>query len=201
MNIFLVAPMGSGKDATAAFLNGYTRLALGDEIRVLAKNLKVNGVAAARLHLSRLMTVPDDADVKLAEFQRIQSKDSKSRKLLQELGTWAREHYDYVWIDVVAHKIRPGRNHCITDVRRLVEFQSFPGFKSVWIQSSKENRIKRMISRDGAYDPAWENAKSEQEIQMLKPMCDYALTNDGTLDDLRESVERMLAYFEWEQTN
>lgn len=195
MNIFLVGPMGAGKDQVASVLPNYTRLAMGDHIRSLCKILRENSVHAAVSKLCELIPeLPDDIYEKLRNIRNIPQTDAKNRAQTQELGTYLRLIKDDIWISEVLKDIQPHKSFVITDARRNAEFDAFTsaGFMSVWVEASDTVRKQRLIDRDGRYDEQWETNIAESQIQGLKGLCNVVIENNGTIDELRYKVDYMM---------
>lgn len=201
MNIFLVAPMGAGKDIVATMLSNHRPIAIADELRLLARNLRVNGVSAAFIHASRLLgESPNGLMRNLRAFAEI-PRTTKDRALLQELGTYMRTLDAKVWLNAV--KVDSKANYVITDVRYRAEFDFFvnKGFKGIYIECDRDTRIQRLIARDGNYNANSELHVAELEIEGLKGLCDARIINQGSLDELRHNVDITMAYLEFSMTN
>lgn len=204
MNIFLVGPMGSGKDQVASVLPCHTRIALGDPIRLLGKNLRINGVSSGKLQLSQMASpLPRDIDEKLRYFRDIPMNDAKDRRRTQELGTYLRQLKDDIWIAEALKAMKQRKSYVVTDVRRESEFAAFTneGFVSIWVEASDELRKQRLIDRDGRYDEQWETNVAELEIKGLKGKCQYTVLNNGSLEDLRVEVDALMAWIDFDMTN
>lgn len=194
MNLILISPAGGGKDTVFSCLpQNYRRYAFGDNIRLVARNLRINGVQPAYSQLRQMFDLnpPPNLLRKLEEFRRI-PQDTKDRKLLQELGTYCREYDDYIWIRPVSHAAEFEGNMIITDCRRKIELESFPRFTSVYIDTPYELRLERLRERDGSVDELALQHKAEQEIESLRSRCDYTVDNSGTLEDLKRGLSSCL---------
>jgi len=196
MNIILCGTAGSGKDTVFDLLDGYHRYAFGDNIRLVARTLRINGVQPAYHLLYQMFdwSPPPNLLRKLEEFRSIPKHDDKDRRLLQELGTYCREYDDYIWMRPLLHDAEYKDNMCITDCRRESELKAFPKFTSVYIDTPLELRLERMRARDGAVDELALTHKAEQEIELLRPQCMFVITNDGTLENLKMQLERILCH-------
>lgn len=194
MNLILISPAGGGKDTLFSCLpQNYRRYAFGDNIRLVARNLRINGVQPAYSQLRQMFDLnpPPNLLRKLEEFRRI-PQDTKDRKLLQELGTYCRCYDDYIWIRPIAQVAEYQSNMCITDCRRTTEFNSFPKFTSVYINTPYELRLERLKERDGTVDELALKHKAEQEIESLRSRCTYTIDNSGTLEDLKRELSSCL---------
>jgi len=183
-NFGICGEMGAGKDFVAELMGGYIRKAFGDEIRVAAKNLRVNGAPSAFDQLCKMFDnkPPRDLAQKLKEFRNIPQTDAKDRKLLQALGTYCRLHKDMIWVDSVLNAISPDNEYVVTDCRRHAEFDALKakGFVMIYVEADLSIRKQRLIDRDGSYDEAAFSHVSEAEINELMPRCDWILVNEGT---------------------
>ena len=195
MNFILCGEICSGKDTFAELLPHFHRLAFGDEIGLVCRNLRVNGVRGAYLQLSKLFEVtPPNILRNLELFRRIPKDEPKERLLKQELGTWCREQDDNIWIRRVQEQCIGKDNIVITDVRRKSEFDAFPEYISVFIDATLETRMKRLRKRDGSADETMFQHKAEREIQSLRSRCDFIVENNGTREELQEKIEEILKY-------
>ena len=192
MNIILIGPAGSGKDTIFELLEprGYQRYAFGDNIRLVARTLRINGVQPAYHLLYQMFdwNPPPNLLRKLEEFRQI-PEDTKDRKLLQELGTYCREYDDYIWLRPVSQHAQYKDNMCITDCRRKTEFESFSSFTSIYIDGPYELRLERLRQRDGSVDELALKHKAEQEIESLRDRCTYKVHNSGSLWDLKFQLD------------
>lgn len=75
------------------------------------------------------------------------------------------------------------------------------GFKAIYINCPRHLRIQRITMRDGGHNEATEQSSAEADIESMRELCDYTITNDGTLDNLRDKVDTMLAYLDWAAVN
>lgn len=101
MNIALIGKMGAGKDSLASILPMQS-IAFADELKLLAKNLRINGVSSVFNQATKLIhesMLPTDFLVKLEEFRRIPKTSEKDRELLQQLGQYMRSLDSEVWVN------------------------------------------------------------------------------------------------------
>jgi dephospho-CoA kinase len=84
----------------------------------------------------------------------------------------------------------------ITDCRRKSEFNAFKDFLSIYIDAPLSIRKQRIIDRDGHWDDEWPNHPAEKEIRELKWLCDFYITNDGTIEELKVKLDDLLNYVE-----
>ena len=197
--LIITGECGSGKDTIADILGSeYSRFAFADELKLVCRNLRVNGVHAAFGQLRNLFEWNPPANLlrKLEELQQIPKHDEKDRRILQELGEWCRSIDSNIWIRPVRNNSHYLRNVIVTDMRKLHEFNSFPDFTSVYIDAPLPLRLERLRKRDGAVDELALKHKAESEIELLRSKCNHVVNNSGTLDELRLQVEEILKYVE-----
>lgn len=195
MNIFVCGEVGSGKDTVAACLPYHDRLAFGDEVRLVAANLRINGVVSAFLQASSMLSgePPNDLMRILKRYERI-PRTKKDRELLQELGTYLKSIDNEVWIRAIVTKMKPNMQYIITDVRYRDEFDALKklGFIGVYVDSPRELRIERLKMRDGDHNVSSESHKAESQITSLRELCDYKVNNIGTVADLKVQVDEII---------
>ena len=132
-------------------------------------------------------------DEKLKEFAELPVEGEKDRYILQKLGTeWARYNYPDIWANALAKQLKPENKYAICDVRFRNEFNYFPNWKSVYIECPADIRAERVLLRDGIWNPEWETRPAEQEIESLKPLCDYVVNNKGSKLQLKRQVSKIL---------
>lgn len=148
-NIFLTGLMGSGKDTLGRALveqAGFARLAFADALKEeVAEHLGI--------------TVPE-LNARKAEF----------RRLLQDWGTMKRETDEDYWIKQwCIRRVRIDGPVVCTDLRYYNEafFALESGGLLLRVEVPEEERIARLMARDGRFDPSWGNHPSELYIPEL----------------------------------
>jgi dephospho-CoA kinase len=211
MNYFICGYQGVGKDTVASMIPHCRPIALADSIRLLIRNLRINGVASAYTQAAQLLgedNVPNDL-LHILRFYSQLPRSHKERTLSQGIGTYLRECKDTVWIDEVLRSIKGNqggyieKSWVVTDVRRVNEAKTFAdmGFKGIWVESAHDIRVQRLLDRDGNHDVTAESHVSESEIGWLREYCEATVINQGSMEELRENVGIALAYIEWIGTN
>lgn len=208
MNYFICGYQGVGKDTVASMIPHCHPIALADSIRLLIRNLRINGVASAYTQAAQLLG-EDNVHNDLLHILRFYSqlpRSHKERTLSQGIGTYLRECKDTVWIDEVLRSIKGyqgSKSWVVTDIRRVNEAKTFAdmGFRGIWVESARDIRVQRLLDRDGDHDVAAENHVAESEIGLLKEYCEATVINQGSLEELRENVGIALAYIEFSMTN
>lgn len=192
-NFVLIGEMGSGKDEFAKLLPGFSRVAFSDEIRLVVKNLRINGAQQAYWQLYNLygQRPPNGLIDKLHELSAIPQLNTKDRKLLQELGTYCRSKDKFIWIRKVLDNISKDKKYVVTDCRRKSELDACValGFIPIFIEADMDIRRQRLIDRDGSYDEATFYHEAEQEIRDLKKYCTWVVANNGALEELEGCVD------------
>ena len=204
-DFILIGQAGSGKDTAYEIMNSiepkYQRLAFGDEIRNISKTIRDyptqfdTYTKMTMLFHPRLP--PKDLQRKLHELSMIPYEPPKDRRLLQELGTWAREYDDEIWMRVVSDEMKrsdSAASYVITDCRRRSELTKFRGLVSVYIECPEDIRLERLKKRDVTFDEVSLRHRAEREIPSLREDCDFIVYNDGDMDYLREQLEELLKY-------
>lgn len=179
--IGLTGLAGSGKDTVRGLLerfHGYTGMAFADPLRgMLASLLQSAG------HSPTWMV---DREMKEREIPNL---GTSYRHLAQTLGTeWGRYIDPDLWVKIAASKITntsPGGRHVISDVRFANEV--------AWIKNQGGLIIR--IIRPGV-EPVRSHV-SESNVNDLD--WDYTILNKGSIDDLRNAVDRGLEYLERSQ--
>ncbi len=177
----------SGKDEVAKILvaeHGYTRVAFADKLRdvLYALDPVVNPTpekyfSGGRLGPKRLQDV-------IAEFgwdgyKESQYKD-EIRRLLQRLGTEAGRQtlWDSIWIDAAFANVPPDAKVVVTDCRFVNEADAI----------RERGGLVVRIHRPGV--KALNDHASETSLDAYN--FDAHIHNDGTLEDLRQKVNRAI---------
>lgn len=175
--VLLAGKKRAGKDTVAEHLvgkYGFTRFAFADAVRAMAEAIDPYVDGRARL-----------SDVLEREGGWEQAKaHPEVRRILQVVGTEAGRGIigETVWVDILERGIRAlGGPAVVSDCR-------FPN-EADWGQArgAMVVRIRRAVT-DTVEDPHL----SEALVDTIE--ADYAIHNDGTLDDLAEEVEEMVRW-------
>jgi dephospho-CoA kinase len=197
MNFIVLGNLGSGKDTFHQNLPaGFIRVAFADELKTVAKLLRTHQIPRAYDIMYDLFDKKPPLGMfhSLLKLSEIPREEEKDRKLLQQFGLWAREHKPSVWVDAVRRKIKEDNQYVITDCRFTNEFNEFPDFISVFVDTDQTIRQLRIMERDGRWDESWMLHPSELEIASLKPMCDFIIDNNGSLDEFKDQIKEVLDY-------
>lgn len=122
--------------------------------------------------------------------------EGKDRELLITIGQKFREIEPDIWVDYLLKELEGEEGDVvITDIRQANEYIKCKekGFQGIRVRSSLENRMLRCKSRDGI-DPTEETLalwESEGEVG-ADPFEYYEIQNDGTYEELEESVGRAI---------
>lgn len=102
----------------------------------------------------------------------------KDPELLQNLGTFCRQHYgDDFWINKCNEKIQKSNGVIlVTDMRYANEMTYLKNNGFITVKITRKDRV---IDRDPGH---------KSEIDLLDAEFDYTLTNDGTEEEFREKA-------------
>ena len=176
--IGIAGKAGHGKDTIGTILAeyGYERKAFADKVRELALAIDpiVNFGKYETYRLSHLVDKVGWDEAK---------EHPGARRTLQRVGEGGRQVFGlWVWIDALFDTIdkRDGR-YTITDVRYANEVEAIHGWRGVvWY-----------VNR-----PGYNNGVPEHVSEQLDPtLCDLVIENDGTVDDLRQKVQKLMVAY------
>jgi ribosomal protein S16 len=203
IEIGLAGAMGAGKTTVADLLvqeHRYTRLSFADPIRYLSCTLLGRPInkqtdRSAMQRIGRSARSPEWQGIdtpfeearagrvaKLAEFifpgADAAQKAHLERILYQEryAYNWGRPDY---WIQRWTLEYRRSAGPVVVDDCRFPEegeFLARLGFFSVRLDVPLEERKRRIIQRDGAWDPAWSDDPTEKNVDKIP----VHLSVDGT---------------------
>lgn len=170
----------SGKDAVAKILveeHGYVRVSWADKLReaLYALNPIVGIVQGGPVHYQPLI---DGLGYEAAKDHGVFG--SEVRRLLQRLGTEAGRGVlgSNVWVDALVGSLRPGLSYVIPDTR-------FPN-EAEAVTARLGGQVWRVLRPGSAPVNGHESETALDGWQF-----DAHLKNDGTLDDLRETVHNV----------
>ena len=131
----------------------------------------------------------------------------ESRENLQKLSTAFRQYFsDDILAEVIYHDVAEddGALVVIDGIRRHPDIKymsTLPEFKLVYIETSVENRYKRIVERgENADDKSKtfeefkkdQSQETEKDIVGLKAKADFIITNDASLDDLYPQIDKII---------
>lgn len=169
---------GHGKDTVGAILAdyGYQRVAFADKVREAA--LAINPTVAP-VRFADFMPFIHLSDVVAAYGWEHAKQFPSVRQLLQRIGTEMGRNVlgENLWIDALYSSLDRQQKYVITDVRfeNEVEFITANG-GAVWF-----------VDR-----PVYGSASDHASERLSPAVCDRIIVNDGTVDDLRDKVERIM---------
>jgi dCMP deaminase len=135
---------------------------------------------------------------------------SETRERMIETGRALRAaHGEGVLAERLLARIQPDRNTVIDSIRHPAEVEVLrgigPRFRLVWVEADEKLRLERLRARGRGGDPetlerlraleAREQGGADpagQQLAAVREMADFTLRNEGTLDRLREDVQRVL---------
>ena len=188
-DIALIGRMGSGKDAIAAHLcsaHGYTRIAFADGVRDMA--LEIDPLIAGRTVINMFGDAGNEV-FRLSEivgeagWDAAKREHPEVRRILQHCGMTVRRLQSYLWLNAGLAKLDAldFADAVFTDVRFTNEADALRdrGFAVV--------RVVRASAQ------AAEGAQHVSETELDDYPVDDVVYNDGSLADLAQSVDAMLA--------
>ena len=108
---------------------------------------------------------------------------TKDRKLLQTIGLTGRVLDPDVWVNKLIGQLKEDQSYVVDDVRYPNELKALKklGFITVWLETSKEERIRRLKSTYGEKDSVQHiaNMSDESEHSLDCSMADIIWTNPG----------------------
>ena len=178
MIVGIVGPIASGKDVVARILEekGFVKLNLSDEVREEAKS---RGVAI-------------------------------ERKNLQDIGNEMRKKYgEGYWAERLLKKMQIGKNYVITGIRNpgeILRFKIAGDFTLIGVDAPDVKRFEWIIARKKDSDPktleeiraidARDLGVGEesygQQVQKCMDFVEHKIENNGTLEELKQKVEKLL---------
>lgn len=173
MNIAITGKMRSGKDAIGRYLSekyGYTRFAFGDELKRYA---------------NELFGVHDGG---------------KRRELYQWFGQTMRERDPEIWVRKCFNSMSSNNSYygqsmptVITDLRQPNEHSRCisEGYVIIRVSAPDGIRIHRAIESADKF--AYVDLTHETESHVDSFEVDYEIINDGTIDELYEKVDDIIA--------
>ncbi len=188
-NVALIAKRGTGKSSCRRLLEarGYEVMSWADPVRQIA----------AMAYDSRFTGSPEDyAAAKVARFGVTldeQEQEVSGTWLLQRIGTDAiRDHVDRdFWVKAAMRRIGSRVGPYVNDDTRFrneVQALKANDWLIVGLRCSEEERIQRLVSRDGVFDPTLEGHPSETSLNVDD--ADLVIETDGKT--LVQVVEELL---------
>ena len=129
--------------------------------------------------------------------------ENKPRKLYQQVGQFMRGIYSDVWIDKTFKDIKEYRAYnrllnnerpiIITDCRQENEAKACrdKNYVIIKVVSDIEKRLARMNKEKDNFSA--ENLQHETEMAVDKIQADYTIENNGTLEELYNKIDIILA--------
>lgn len=132
-------------------------------------------------------------------------KAEPTRDRLIEFGKYLKDRYGGdILIRLAVDKKRNCENIVIDGVRSREEIETIKklGGKVIYVEARPEIRFERLMKRKASKDKeikSFEDFKKMDDAEeslyhtsKLKDLADYVIVNEGTLDELREEVERII---------
>lgn len=201
--IIIFGEMGSGKDTLADILmsldNRLKKYGLGDVMRMLKKISTVD----PKWFKDERTFMQTCAD-KLREIDiNILNHYALARMFEENLDEYelTKENYRSD-LDNLFKRIKLEKNviPIIVGGRTYADYDYWKniGFATVGILISNETRIERLITRDGktVADNSDSTHNTEKDVRDIIQKCEFKVSNDGTLEDLKNESENLLKILE-----
>jgi len=132
-------------------------------------------------------------------------KAEPTREKLIEFGKYLKDRYGGdILIRLAVDKKRNCENIVIDGVRSREEIEAIKGLggRVIYVEARPETRFERLMKRKASKDrgiKTFEDFKAMDDAEErlyhtseLKELADYVVVNEGTLEELREKVERII---------
>ncbi len=174
----------TGKDEVGKIFvkNGYEKRAFADKLREAV--FRLNPILGTLTHgtppETEFVHVQDEVYTDGVGYESAKANWPEYRRLLQFMGTEVGRNLfgENFWVDITLKDLSPMDSYVITDVR-------FPN-EGDGIRAKGGKVI--YVGRPGV-GPLSDHAS---ETSMDKYLCDYLINNDGTLEDLKVKVEKII---------
>jgi hypothetical protein len=169
MIIGISAKSGAGKDQVATILKerGFTRLAFADAVKRLCKNY----IGMTDSELS-----DENKDLPIPRFNGV-----TGREIIIKMGEAVRGVYPNAWVDRVLPYLDLEYDYVITDVRFEEELKALRDMGAVILRVERPGHVSTHSC-----------AGHVSEQMSDKEIYDYKIVNDGTLEDLKDKVLRLV---------
>ena len=185
MIIGVVGKIAAGKTTVAEFFEerGFCRVSCSDPLIDLLTH-----------NVSEYSWIPE-----------LPKREDPTRDRLIEFGRYLKERYgEEVLIRLAVDKRRHCENVVIDGVRSKGEINAVKrlGGKVIYVEASPETRFERLVRRKANKDRSIKSFKdfkamddAEESLyhtSKLKDLAHYVIVNEGTLEELREKVEKII---------
>ena len=173
----------------------------------------VGPIASGKGELVKTLEIKGFARYSLSERIReelVKQGFEETRENLQDMGDKLRHRYgdDALVLSTLEKVSKSGKRVVIESIRNPAEIVSLRQYLDAFIlgiSASQEKRFEHILARGRDGDPeTWEEfkalddreiaiqAESSQQVEKCLKMADRVIQNEGTLEDLRESIEGVL---------
>lgn len=111
------------------------------------------------------------------------NKDTKGRKLLQEVGMAGRAYDPQMWVNLARKLVYSTEAVCWTDVRFVNEAD--------FIRNERNGIIIRVVRPGMALEKAHQH---ESELNQYMISADYTVQNEGSIADLHAKIREIIKY-------
>lgn len=180
----------SGKDTTAAYIKEYLRLQ-GKTVEIISFADTLKGIMALLFDTSvqeidYYKNNPSKVWVEVLNHDNLVLQQTDFRRLLQILGTECRDKYfgRNIWVDIAKGHILAARTDyvIIPDLRFPFEYEGV-------LSDFDTKTIKITRDQVGVID------NHLSEIGLDDFVADYSITNNGTIDELKDKLAKVLSNF------
>jgi len=180
----------SGKDTTASYIKDYLRLQ-GKTVEIVSLADPLKGIMALLFDTSvqeidYYKNNPSKVWVEVLNRDNLVLQQTDFRRLLQLLGTECRDNYfgRNIWVNMAKNTILASRADyvIIPDLRFPFEYEGVLGdfdTKTIKITRDQAGVIDNHLSETGLDDF----------------VADYSITNNGTIDELKDKLSKVLSNF------
>ncbi|ASJ13256.1 AAA family ATPase [Thermococcus thioreducens] len=185
MIVGVVGKIAAGKTTVAKFFEekGFCRVSCSDPLIDLLTH-----------NVSEYSWIPE-----------LPEKAEPTRDRLIEFGKYLKEEYgEDILIRLAVDKMRHCEKVVIDGVRSREEIEAIKrlGGKVIYVEASRKVRFERLMKRKASKDKgikSFEDFKAMDDAEErlyhtseLKGLADYVIVNEGTLEELREKVEKII---------
>jgi dephospho-CoA kinase len=119
--------------------------------------------------------------------------ERKDRAMLQQLGEKLCEIDPNIFVNVALKTASSHDRVCVSDVRKHAEYDALKdaGYTFIRVTASEETRLARANAEHDEF--SIDDLRHHTETDLDDAYADYVIINDGTIDDLYEKVDELIA--------
>jgi len=186
----LTGTIASGKSSVSKILQTHGGFII-DADKINHENMKSGGSAYDEIVDAFGLEVLVDGEIDRKKLGKIVFADKNK---LDKLVGLTHKHVISKTNELLGLAEKAGADFSVIDAPLLIEAGIHEICDEVWLVScSRETAIKRLFDRDGLLpDEALERLGSRKPFEELKRFATHIIENDGTMDDLRAVVEKII---------